>query len=420
MPRKPSLAQLEGRWREEFFPPAPQLLSQHEAKLSLAEGYKRLDQRLKLEGFERCPDQLETPEDGDCGIWVLLRRLQHLQQVPGLEHVGLDSRGVQAVRELVAQGLPGLVREGAMVWPWEDSHMALWTQRMARRGTFVDNIWLQVMVVFAGAFGVTTVFQAFALLAGPSLVIVPTLATSGTRPHGVTMVQGSNIHMAPIFLGYLEETIYTSGHFQAIQPAGGNIPIMEFLQGEAKITAKDQSKEDKMKDKLAENEMETKMTWVDILFPDDKDGEVKVGPKTKNINKANMGKQRDNCGMNVDECKQEWTEVKHEKKTKYLGKNKEISYKKVDTIKENKIDNNKKTLVSKEMEKQDSHKKGRVAKKKRFLTKVTCLHITTVVPLSEGVLQERCLHRLRTSWGGARNLLAGAIHSHPEAHPTHR
>ena len=124
--------------------------------------------------------------------------------------------------------------------------------------------------------------------------------------------------------------------------------------------------------------------------------------------------------MNVDECKQEWTEVKHEKKTKYLGKNKEISYKKVDTIKENKIDNNKKTLVSKEMEKQDSHKKGRVAKKKRFLTKVTCLPITTVVPLSEGVLQERCLHRLRTSWGGARNLLAGAIHSHPEAHPTHR
>ena len=149
MPRKPSLAQLEMKWREEDSSPAPQLLSQHEAKLSLAEGYKRPDQRLKLEGFERCPDQLETPEDGDCGIWVLLRHLQHLQQVPGLEHVGLDSRGVQAVRELVAQGLPGLVREGAMVWPWEDSHMALWTQRMARRGTFVDNIWLQVMVVFA-------------------------------------------------------------------------------------------------------------------------------------------------------------------------------------------------------------------------------------------------------------------------------
>ena len=414
MPRKPSLAQLEGRWREEDSPPAPQLLSQHEAKLSLAEGYKRLDQRLKLEGFERCPDQLETPEDGDCGIWVLLCHLQHLQQVPGLEHVGLDTRGVQAVRELVAQGLPGLVREGAMVWPWEDSHMALWTQRMARRGTFVDNIWLQVVVVFAGAFGVTTVFQAFALLAGPSLVIVPTLATSGTRPHGVTMVQGSNIDMAPIFLGYLEETIYTSGHFQAIQPAGGNIPIMEFHQGEAKITTKDQSKEDKMKD--AENEMETKMTWVDILFPDAKDGEVKVGPKAKNINKNKaMGKQRDNCGMNVDD------DPKMEcKKTKYSEKNKEISGKKDDTIKENKIDNYKKTLVSKEMEKQDSHKKGRVAKKKRFLTKVTCLHITTVVPLSEGVLQERCLHRLRTSWGGARNLLAGAIHSHPEAHPTHR
>ena len=63
--------------------------------------------------------------------------------------------------------------------------------------------------------------------------------------------------MSPIFLGYLEETIYTSGHFQAIQPAGGNIPIMDFLQREAKITTKDQSNEDKMKAKLAENEMET-------------------------------------------------------------------------------------------------------------------------------------------------------------------
>ena len=145
MPRKPSLAQLEGRWKEEYS--SSQLLSQHEAKLSLAEGSKRLDKRLKLEGFERCPDQLETPGDGDCAIWVLLRHLQNLQSVPGLEHADLNSRGIQAVRELVAQGLPGLVRKGAMVWPWEDSHMALWTERMARRGTFVDNIWLQVIVV---------------------------------------------------------------------------------------------------------------------------------------------------------------------------------------------------------------------------------------------------------------------------------
>ena len=150
MPRKPSLAQLEGRWKVEDSSIASQLISQHEAKLSLAEGSKRLDQRLKLEGFERCPDQLETPGDGDCAIWVLLRHLQHhLQPVPGLEHANMDSRGIQAVRELVAQGLPGLVRKGAMMWPWEDSHVALWAERMARRGTFVDNIWLQVKVVFA-------------------------------------------------------------------------------------------------------------------------------------------------------------------------------------------------------------------------------------------------------------------------------
>ena len=117
MPRKPSLAQLEGRWKEEGSSLASQLLSQQEAKLGLAEGYKRLDKRLKVEGFERCPDQLETPGDGDCGVWVLLRHLQHLQSVPGLEHASLDSMGIQVVRELVAQGLPGLVRKGAMVWP---------------------------------------------------------------------------------------------------------------------------------------------------------------------------------------------------------------------------------------------------------------------------------------------------------------
>ena len=150
MPRKPSLAKLERTWKEDdsFF--ASQLLCQHSAtkgSLSHAEGYKRLEQRLRIEGLERCPDQLETPGDGDCAIWVLLRHLQRLQSVPGLEHAGLDSRGIQAVRELVAQGLPGLVREGAVVWPWDDSHMTLWTEKMTRRGVFVDNIWLQVMVV---------------------------------------------------------------------------------------------------------------------------------------------------------------------------------------------------------------------------------------------------------------------------------
>ena len=80
-------------------------------------------------------EMLLTPEDGDCGVWVLLRHLQHLIQfVPGLEQADLDSKGIQAVRELVAQGLPGLVRKGAIVWPWEDSNMALWTERMNQRG----------------------------------------------------------------------------------------------------------------------------------------------------------------------------------------------------------------------------------------------------------------------------------------------
>ena len=211
-------------------------------------------------------------------------------------------------------------------------------------------------------------------------MIVPTLATSGTQPHGITLVQGSNHDMKPIFMGYLEENIYTSGHFQAIQPVGGNIPIMDFLQREAKITTKDQSNEDKMKAKLAENEMETKTTWVDILFPEAKDCKVKVWPKAQNIKKDKVNQSGTTADADAEmDCKKKWTETKNKKKENLSGKNKEISCKKVDAIEENNIDNVKKTMLYKEREK-ESHKREKMTKKKRGLAKVMFLHFLSSHP----------------------------------------
>ena len=44
-------------------------------RLSLSLGEKLLDQILQKEGFERCPSQMYTAKDGDCGVSAIL----HLQ-----------------------------------------------------------------------------------------------------------------------------------------------------------------------------------------------------------------------------------------------------------------------------------------------------------------------------------------------------
>ena len=179
--------------------------------MSLTEGYRVLDKRLRREGFRRCDDQYETPMTGDCAVWVLHRNL------PAIQALGLygftENECVKTVRKVVAEGVRGLVENGKMVWPWQQDHMATWIKEMSTSGTFVDNIWLQVTLKrlpFAHV-------QAFALLAGPSLVVVPTLASSGSRPHGITVIHGTNTSMEPIFMGYMEDSIYTAGHFQVFQ-----------------------------------------------------------------------------------------------------------------------------------------------------------------------------------------------------------
>ena len=64
------------------------------------------------------------------------------------------------------------------------------------------------------------------------------------------MVKGSNLDMAH-FIGYWEESVYTSGHIHPIQPVGGNNPILDFLQGEAQVNAKDQGNANTSKAKVA-------------------------------------------------------------------------------------------------------------------------------------------------------------------------
>ena len=121
--------------------------------------------------------------------------------------------------------------------------------------------------------------------------------------------------------------------------------------------------------KLVDNgEKDIKTTWVDVLFPEAKDGST-----------AKKFKEN-NSGVTVEDdadikCNKKWKEVKNKKKTKLPGKNKEVSCKKVGAKKENKIDHNKTTMVYKEIEKGGSHKNESVTKKKRSLTKVTCLHM---------------------------------------------
>ena len=160
--------------------------------------------------------------------------------------------------------------------------------------------------------------------------------------------------MTPIFLGYLEESLYTSGHFQAIQPVGGNIPIRDFLQ----------INEDKVKGNLAGTyEKDKKMTWVEILFPEAYDCKVKVGPKRTNLVQEKAQGREDNiCEIGY---KKKWTDIKSRTRVKYQGKNKEVSCKKVEKSHDNKVDSNKTPMNIK-----DIRTERTVLKKIHFVTQV--------------------------------------------------
>ena len=82
---------------------------------------------------------------------------------------------------------------------------------MIHKRIFVDYYWL----------------QACASYLNYDLVMIPTFTQSSTEIGQIIRIHGGNC--TPIFLGYLEDNVYTSGHFQAILSVSGQNEILHYL-----------------------------------------------------------------------------------------------------------------------------------------------------------------------------------------------
>ena len=95
--------------------------------------------------------------------------------------------------------------------------MIQWMKSMKNTGTFIDHYWL----------------LACAQMLGRDIVLIPSFTQSSTEIGRIIRIQGGVNEdfgvFPPIFLGYLEDNMYTSGHFQAIVPTDESVPIVQYL-----------------------------------------------------------------------------------------------------------------------------------------------------------------------------------------------
>ena len=87
----------------------------------------------------------------------------------------------------------------------------LWKWEMIHKRIFVDYYWLQACASFLNL----------------DLVLILTFTQSSTEIGRIIRIHGGN--GTPIFLGYLEDNVYTSVHFQAILSVSGQYKILHYL-----------------------------------------------------------------------------------------------------------------------------------------------------------------------------------------------
>ena len=190
------------------------------SKFNTEKGYKNLDQQLKKLKFRRSPTQIRTIGDGNCGPRSALDQILHNNS-----KIKFKPDDFHGLRCWVIQMVQCLIISGQMCWQYGDSFTyENWAKKMSQSGQFVDQIW----------------WQGLAKASGSDLIFIPTLPKNAHHKSLFTWVRGGpNINNMdtsgpnePLFIGYLEDTVYISPHFQSIAPE--NIhqknPILDILR----------------------------------------------------------------------------------------------------------------------------------------------------------------------------------------------
>ena len=127
-------------------------------------------------------------------------------------------------RTLVCHYFVTQVKEGRLFYA--EGQVSDWMKKMSKNGSFVDHYWL----------------TACSKMLGHDIVLLPTFTQSSTEIGKIIRIQGgwadhstsscvenSGLY-PPIFLGYMEDNLYSSGHFQDIVPKDEGIDIIQYLQ----------------------------------------------------------------------------------------------------------------------------------------------------------------------------------------------
>ena len=180
-------------------------------KLALNEGERRLDRRIRDEGLQRCPGQRFTPRDGNCGPRSILHILATVTAHQCEEY---DEEEPDIFRKLVCHYFLRQVKEGHL--HYSEGNIQDWHVNMKKSGTHVDYYWM----------------TGCARMLDRDILLIPTSTSSATEIGRMIRISCgyTDITYPPIFLGYLEDNIYTSGHFQALIPEmGKECPIVDYL-----------------------------------------------------------------------------------------------------------------------------------------------------------------------------------------------
>ena len=169
-------------------------------------GEELLDRVLEKEDFVRAPGQKYTDRDGNCGVSAILHLLQ-MQQPE--DYLDLD---VTMFRKLIVHQFKQQVKQGIL---FVDLDIQDWAAEMTKPGVFVDHIWL----------------QACANYVARDIILMPTFSQSCIEIGRIIRIGSSNQNgLEPLFLGYMEDNLYTSGHFQAIVPLPGQNPVLQYVK----------------------------------------------------------------------------------------------------------------------------------------------------------------------------------------------
>ena len=176
-------------------------------RLTLQEGEKLLDIRLRQEGFERCSGQPFTPRDGDCGVHAILHILCNIH---GCKEY--DPEEPNIFRAIVCQFFRKEVNDGMLCY---GENLSNWFKKTSKPGCHVDYYFM----------------TAAARMLEREIILLPTNKSSSTEIGRIIRISCEKTSSnPPIFIGYMEDTIFSSGHFQAIVPSKDKeCPIADYV-----------------------------------------------------------------------------------------------------------------------------------------------------------------------------------------------